>query len=105
MAGHDSGSRAPTDGLGLPVAPRPDPDRTIEASRPAVAPADSAASLTAPRLGGGISLMVAFLGLVGSAIGAAFFGLEGRLTLNPGGYLGAALVVVAAILLVIGLIL
>ncbi|MGE3910579.1 MAG: lysostaphin resistance A-like protein [Chloroflexota bacterium] len=53
--------------------------------------------------GGRLALIVALLGLVGSVAGAAWFGIQGALGLQPQGVAGGALVLVAAALLVGGL--
>ena len=105
MAGNDPDSHAPTTAPDAPDRPAGGADRTIEANhlqahRP---PADLA--VTGPRLGGGISLIVAFLGLVGAALGAGWLGLDSRYGLSPGGLWGIGLTLIAATLTVVGLLL
>jgi uncharacterized protein len=105
MSGHEPGSRVLRDGH-APSVPDPDPDRTFEAT------ASRVAAVGAPAVdplkgwtGGRLSLIVAGIGLVGATIGAIWFGLAERLGLNPGGAAGMGLVIVAAALLVVGLLL
>jgi membrane protease YdiL (CAAX protease family) len=105
MTGHDPDSHAPSTG---PEAPEPSvagADRTIEASRFDAVPLVAEGAANRPRLGGGISLIVAFIGLVGAALGAGWLGLDGRLALSPGGLWGGALTLIAAALTVVGLVL
>jgi membrane protease YdiL (CAAX protease family) len=105
MTGHDPDSRSPA---GEPLSqgqPLALPDRTNEATGPAMLFQTPPALPTAPRLGGGLSLLVAFLGLLGTALGAAWFGLDARLGISPGGILGGSIVLMAAALLVVGLLL
>lgn len=58
-----------------------------------------------PWAGGRIALVVAAIGLLGTALGAIWFGVAERVELNPGGVAGMVLVLVAAALLAIGLLL
>lgn len=104
MTGHDPDASVPTTAPETPVHPAVGADRTIEASRPEAArpPADPAS--TGQRFGG-VSLIVAFMGLVGAALGAGWLGLESRYGLSPGGLSGIVLTLTAATLTVLGLLL
>jgi uncharacterized protein len=101
MTGHDPDSHVPTAAPEVPVESTPGADRTIEASRPSAAEA----AVAGPRLGGGISLMVAVLGLVGAALGAGWLALDSRYQLSPAGLWGIGLTLVASALAVLGLLL
>ncbi|HZO27892.1 MAG TPA: CPBP family intramembrane glutamic endopeptidase [Chloroflexota bacterium] len=105
MTGQEPGFHAPRDGP-EPSAPAADPDSTIEATAPTV-PYERAPAPAAPKEwpAGRIALSVAAIGLCGSALGAIWFGIAERHGVNPGGVTGAALVLVAAALLGVGLLL
>src|SRR5262245_59749625 len=105
MTGHDPEPRAPAAGPPAAASSVVDPDSMIEASGTAGRPGPIASSVLAPRLGGGLSLMIAFLGLLGAGLGAAWLGLDAPLGIGPGGIMGATLVVAAAALLVVGMVL
>jgi membrane protease YdiL (CAAX protease family) len=62
-------------------------------------------ALTRPRFGGGVSLIIALLGLVGAAVGTGWVWLDSRVGLSPEGLLGGILTLVAAALTVIGVLL
>ncbi len=109
MTAHEPGSRAPRDGQD-PSVPVPEGDSTIEASPSGAAPGrntgasgresvrvrDEAPSVTSvPWAGGRIALVVATIGLLGTALGAIWFGVAERVGLNPGGVVGMGLVLVA----------
>jgi hypothetical protein len=125
MTGNDPDPRMPNS---RPESPASPVDRTIEASTtgPIVQGAEASPpdalqantaplsdilrppadpSVTAPRLGGGISLMVTFLGLIGAAVGAGWLGLDSRYGLSPAGWYGGILTLAAAGLAVLGLLL
>jgi membrane protease YdiL (CAAX protease family) len=89
MTGNDPDSGVPADAL-KPVTPPPSAD-------------DPAA--TGPRFGGGVSLMIAFLGLIGAAVGTGWVYLDSRVGLSPDGLMGGTLTLIAAALTVLGLIL
>ena len=106
MHGHEPGSAArpdaPDASFGMPGGTPSPSDQT----GPAVA-ADTSGHRSGrtdqPWNGGRIALIVAVLGLTGSAFGAGWFGAQGVLGLSPQGLAGAALVLVAAALLVGGI--
>src|SRR6476620_6646325 len=104
MTGHDPDSPVPSTGAETPFESLAGADRTIEARAPADRPPFDP-TIRRPRLGGGISLIVAFIGLVGAALGAAWVGLDNRLGISPTGLWGGALTLIAATLIVVGLLL
>jgi membrane protease YdiL (CAAX protease family) len=105
MTGHDPDSHVPTSAPEPPVHPAVGADRTIEASHPGASRLLTDPAVNGPRLGGGMSLIVAFLGLVGAALGAGWLALDSRYGLGPAGLWGVTLTLVAAALAVLGLVL
>lgn len=105
MTGHDPDSHVPTTVPRSPVELPPGADRTIEASRSVLAAPAADPAVAEPRLGGGISLIVAMLGLIGAALGAGWLMLDSRYGLGSGGFWGGVLTLVAAALAVLGLLL
>src|SRR3954466_703278 len=104
MTGHDPDSPVPSTGTAAPFEPLAGADRTIEATGAADRPPFDP-TIRRPRLGGGISLIVAFIGLIGTALGAAWIGSERGLGISPAGLWGGALTLIAATLIVVGLVL
>jgi membrane protease YdiL (CAAX protease family) len=105
MTGHDPSSGAPSTEPEASAPTVAGADRTIGASQTDARRLVVDPAVSAPRVGGGISLIVAFIGLVGASLGAGWFGLESRLALSPGGLWGGALTLIAATLTVVGLVL
>jgi membrane protease YdiL (CAAX protease family) len=106
MTGHEPGSRAPADSQSPLTAPVADGDRTIKATPPGASPDRQApVGTNEVWVGGRIALVIAGIGLLGAALGAAWFGVAERSGLNPGGPVGVGLMLVAAALLVVGLLL
>src|SRR4051794_23760029 len=99
MTGHEPEFRAPPGVHGPSIAPGSAGDSTIEttpfdAAPGHLAPVESRESWVAGR----IALLIAGVGLFGTALGAAWFGLGERNGFNPGGIAGMGLVLVAAAL-------
>src|SRR4051812_47597077 len=113
MTGDDPNPSVPADRPDRPPPSLADQEQTPNApralSQPLTSDPDprlrSDPSLTAPRLGGGISLIVAFLGLVGAAVGTAWVWLDSRVGFSPDGLWGGILTLIAAALTVLGLLL
>jgi hypothetical protein len=106
MTGHESGSRAPADSQSPLTTPIAGGDSTIKATPPdAASERQRIVEIAETWDGGRIALVVAGIGLLGAALGAVWFGLAEWYGLNPGGFVGMALVLVAVALLVVGLLL
>src|SRR4051812_33747062 len=113
MTGNDPNPTVPGDGPDRPAPSLADQERAQAATRALSEPLTSDPAprtqadpaLTSPRLGGGISLIVAFLGLVGAAVGTGWGWLDGRVGFSPEGLWGGILTLIAAALTVLGLLL
>src|SRR5688500_17128634 len=106
MTGHESGSRAPADSQSPLTTPIAGGDSTIKATPPdAASERQRIVEIAETWDGGRIALVVAGIGLLGAALGAVWFGLAEWYGLNPGGFVGMALVLVAVALVVVGLLL
>jgi membrane protease YdiL (CAAX protease family) len=96
MTGNDPRFGAPADSQTLMSPSVADGDRTIDVTTSA------AAGRRTEWVGGRIALVVAGIGLFGSALGATWFGLADRFGLIPTDLLGVVMVLVATALLVVG---
>jgi membrane protease YdiL (CAAX protease family) len=105
MTGHDPDSRWPTDGPDRPAQPRPNADRPVDGLQLVPPSLMTDPAVTGPRPGGGISLIVALLGLLGAAVGIGWVWLDNRIHLAPDGLWGGILLLIASALTVLGLLL
>lgn len=105
MTGDEPGLHARREGSG-PFASDPGQDSIIEArSAPYVGGDGPPVDPLNPWTAGRLALIVAAIGLFGTVLGSLWFGVAEQIGLNPGGFAGMALVLVAAALLVLGLVL
>jgi membrane protease YdiL (CAAX protease family) len=122
MMHHDTGMSTPSDeSFGASIhrtnsdpssaadsAPSPaiPPTLSVDSTNGAADPLADAAltdpAVIGPRFGGGLSLLIAGIGLAGAAVGGVWLTVDQQLGLSPQGLFGIALVLIAATLTVLG---